>query len=385
MFSSFWHAVGALARISFTAVTAVSFTIPGREGTEHTHMCQCIRLPLGSRLDYLQNVTTTTQCLSSWKELTAHTLFSHVKNAADVPASLTFGSSLTSLAPKYKGSGGVGLNRGKNIIQNTMDATKVAVSRMSNLLAIELEMNLMLTEGTYYPWNGQPIASGTWSPATDAASQNNGAIIVASPVHKQGVIQVGNSNDSPPTWDAAAELVAAQNETVRQFIHGNAHHNYPGGSIFSPMSHRDIASNLQVLDSDVATALNECKQYIFGETNSVSGGGVAGVSPTFGAALRTMDYAARAVYRRISRTYFHHWTIGNCQYCFWGPTAFMANAAPLTELDNGDLNYAAYVTFDSDGASLRALSYKPNHFDDSGTRSSQLFKLRFLSRQARAC
>ena len=50
----------------------------------------------------------------------------------------------------------------------------------------------------------------------------------------------------------------------------------------------------------------------------VSGGGAAGVSPTFGAALWTMDYVLRAVYTGISRIYFHHGTVGNCQYCFWG-------------------------------------------------------------------
>jgi len=90
---------------------------------------------------------------------------------------------------------------------------------------------------------------------------------VGSAVGKQGIIQAGNSNDSPPKW-GAAELIATQNATVKQYVHDYAHHNYPGGSITSLMSHRGIASNLHVFDADVAAALKEGKQYVLGETNS---------------------------------------------------------------------------------------------------------------------
>jgi hypothetical protein len=43
-----------------------------------------------------------------------------------------------SLAATYGGSVVLGLNRGKNNIQNTIAAAKVAVAEMKNLLAIEL-------------------------------------------------------------------------------------------------------------------------------------------------------------------------------------------------------------------------------------------------------
>lgn len=61
-----------------------------------------------------------------------------VASPADAPASLTFGSSFMTLANTYGGSVVVGLNRGKNNISNTIAAAKLAVSSMSNLLAIEL-------------------------------------------------------------------------------------------------------------------------------------------------------------------------------------------------------------------------------------------------------
>lgn len=90
---------------------------------------------------------------------------------------------------------------------------------------------------------------------------------VGSALNKRDIIQAGNSNDSPPTW-GAAELIATQNATVKQYVHDYAHHNYPGGTTMSLMSHRGISSNLHVFDADVAAALREGKQYIFGETNS---------------------------------------------------------------------------------------------------------------------
>lgn len=124
----------------------------------------------------------------------------------------------------------------------------------------------------------------------------------------------------------------------------------------------------------------------------VSGGGAAGVSPTFGAGLWTMDYALRATYSNMSRTYFHHGTVGNCQYCFWGrysmgapyygayaAVALMAGASHLTALDSGSTNYAAYATFGSKGLPLRVLLYNSDYYAGSGTRTTQSFTLTGLT------
>ncbi|KAI0160091.1 glycoside hydrolase family 79 protein [Hypoxylon sp. FL1284] len=396
------------------AIAAVTFTVPQQAHTGTYRYAPLDPAPVGISFEffafpsYFTNVSATNQCLSNWKDLTgvwppiriggttqdraqydsatsAYVVYS-VANPADAPASLTFGSKFLTLAGSYGGSVVVGLNRGKNNIQNTISAAKIAVSEVTNLLAIELG-----NEPEYYSRNGQPIASGSWSPSIDAASQNNWGISVGSAVDKKPVIQAGNSNDSPPTW-GAAELIATENATVKQYVQTYAHHNYPGGSVTSLMSHRGISSNLHVFDADVAAALKEGKPYVFGETNSVSGGGAAGVSPTFGAGLWTMDYVLRASYSNISRTYFHHGTVGNCQYCFWGrysmgapyygayvATALLAEASYLTALDDGSTNYAAYVSFSSDGEPLRMLLYNSDYFSGSGFRSSQSFVLRGLA------
>ncbi|KAK9770588.1 hypothetical protein AB5N19_11409 [Seiridium cardinale] len=406
--------IALLASIAAGVVSAVTFAVPTQALAGGLKYAPLDPAPVGISFEffafpsYFTNVTATNQCLANFQSLTgtwppiriggttqdraqydpatsAYVVYT-VASAADAPTTLTFGSSFMTLANTYKGTVVVGLNRGKDNITNTIAAAKVAVSGITNLLAIELG-----NEPEYYASAGQPITSGGWSPAIDAASQNNWDILVGTAVNKKPIIQAGNSNDAPPTW-GAAELIATENSTVQQYVKTYAHHNYPGGTVTSLMSHADIATNLHVFDADVTAALGQGKPYVFGETNSVSGGGAATVSPTFGAALWTMDYALRATYSNITRTYFHHGTVGNCQYCFWGrysmgapyygayaATALLAKASYLTALDDGSTNYAAYVSYDSSKAPLRALLYNSDYYSGSDTRSSQSFVLTGLT------
>jgi hypothetical protein len=86
-------------------------------------------------------------------------------------------------------------------------------------------------------------------------------------VDRKDIIQAGNSNSLPPTW-GAEELIATENSTVKQYINTYAHHNYPGGTIQSLMTHSTTVSNIHRFDADVAAALRIGKPYVFGETNS---------------------------------------------------------------------------------------------------------------------
>ena len=101
-----------------------------------------------------------------------------------------------------------------------------------------------------------------------------------------------------------------------------------------------------------------------------------------------MDYALRAAASNISRVYFHHGTVGACQYCFWGrysmgapyygataAVALMAGARTLAALDAGATNYAAYASFDGEGRPLRVLLYNSDYYAGSGTRTAQAFTL----------
>lgn len=160
-------------------------------------------------------------------------------------------------------------------------------------------------------------------------------------------------------------------------------------------AHAETARNVRGLfDADVAAVRRppHNKEYVLGETNSVSGGGAAGVSPTFGAALWTMDYTLQAASRNISRVYFHQGTVGNCQYCFWGrysmgapyygataAVALMAGAAHLAELDDGRGSYAAYASFDAEGRALRVLLYNSDYYTGGGARRAEQFTLTGLA------
>lgn len=135
---------------------------------------------------------------------------------------------------------------------------------------------------------------------------------------------------------------------------------------------------------------------MLGETNSVSGGGAANVSPLFGAALWTMDYVLRASLANIRRTYFHHGTVGKCFYCFWGritmgapyygahaATAAMAGGSYISALDPGNTNYAVYVIYDKQKAPIKLVLYNSDFYGGSGARGSETFVLSGLSGEVR--
>jgi hypothetical protein len=126
--------------------------------------------------------------------------------------------------------------------------------------------------------------------------------------------------------------------------------------------------------------------------SGVSGGGAAAVSPTFGAALWTMDYTLMAALSNLKRLYFHHGTIGNCQYCWWGrysignpyygaymATSAMANGSYIAVLHDGKSNYAIYVIYDCLSKPLRAVLYNSDYYAGSGARGRQDFELTGLT------
>lgn len=101
-----------------------------------------------------------------------------------------------------------------------------------------------------------------------------------------------------------------------------------------------------------------------------------------------MDYALRAATANIKRIYYHHGTIGACQYCFWGryttgapyygayaATAAMAGGSYISALDPGTSNYGAYVIYNSAKAPLKVLLYNSDYYSGSGTRGSESFVL----------
>lgn len=160
----------------------------------------------------------------------------------------------------------------------------------------------------------------------------------------------------------------------------------------SLMSHASVISNIAGFSSDIAAAKAVGKDYVFGETNSATGGGASSVSPLFGAGLWVADVSLRAASANIKRLYFHHGTIGACQYCWWGrydmgapyygaifATAAMAGGSSIVPIDTGSSNYAVYVIYSSTGKPLRAALINTDYYSGSGTRASQTFVLTGLT------
>ncbi|KAH6672212.1 hypothetical protein B0J14DRAFT_483414 [Halenospora varia] len=387
-----WLLLPALA----AADDLVSYTIPA---TAPSTAAVLDPAPVGVSFEffafpsYFTNVTSTNQCLKNLQALTgiwppiriggttqdratydaassAYVVYT-VAAPTDAPAALTFGPSFMTLANTYPGTVVVGLNRGHDDITNTIAAAKVAKSRMSNLRAIEL--------------GNEPECN--WTPAIDAASQNKWTVTVGQALGTKNIIQAGNSNSAPPTW-GAAELIATLNDTAESYVYDYSHHNYPGGTVTSLMSHSGIVSNMAQFKADVAAANGAGRDYVLGETNSVSGGGAASVSPTFGVGLWTMDYVIQASLINIKRTYYHHGTVGLCYYCWWGrysmgapyygayaATAAMAGGSYMIALDPGNTSYAAYIIYDSAKKPLRALLYNSAYYSGTGTRANASFTL----------
>lgn len=304
--------LAALCAAIAGSVEAVTFAVPSRVGEGGYSYVPLDPAPVGISFEffafpsYFTNVTATIRCLENWKDLTgvwppiriggttqdrasfdpstsAYVVYS-VNNPADAPMTLTFGPRFMTLAGTYPGSVVVGLNRGKNNIDNTIAAAKVAVAEIPNLLAIELgnepeckrihahllprnNSGELTGSSSDYPKDGQPIASGPWNPTIDADSQVYWSIRVGRAVGKTDIIQAGNWNQPPSEW-GAAHLIARENQEAKQYIRHYSHHNYPGGDIQKLQSHSQTASNIRMFDADVAAVLRTGKEYVLGETNS---------------------------------------------------------------------------------------------------------------------
>ncbi|KII96009.1 glycoside hydrolase family 79 protein [Plicaturopsis crispa FD-325 SS-3] len=280
----------------------------------------------------------------------------------DAPASLTYGPSFFTLAGALRGDVTVGLNRQLDNQANTLAAGVQAKNTMSNLLAIELG-----NEPEYYA-AGSPIAQGAaWNAAADGASQKSWFTNLAS--------SLGDVFEAAVylQWDVGG-LVPLLGDALSH-VKSFSRHSYPNQAAEMLMAHSSVVSYVAGYKSEIATVHNAGKLYFFGETNSATGGG-ATVSPTYAAALWIVDYVLQAALNGADRLYFHHGTIGNCQYCWWGASAVYTpyygaafvseflgtDGAALVMLDDGTGAVGSYVVYDGAGAPVRLLRH--------GTRAS---------------
>ncbi|EIW63157.1 uncharacterized protein TRAVEDRAFT_26555 [Trametes versicolor FP-101664 SS1] len=301
-----------------------------------------------------------------------------VATPADAPLSLTYGPSFFTLASQLKGQVTVGLNRQLNNQANSLAAGSRAKQSMGNLFAIELG-----NEPDLYA-SSSPIASGTgWSESIDISNEAKWFTALAPTLGNifQGAVYL--------SWNTQ-QLVSSIGSAALNTIKTISRHSYPqsacgGASTNLPnlMNHAGIVSYVNQYKAEATAAHNAGKKFFLGETNSATCGG-GGISPTFGAALWIIDYVLQSALIGVDRLYFHHGTISNCAYCWWGQNAVFSpyygavfvseflgtDGAKVAALSDTDTGMAVYAVYSAAGTPLRLLVLNTNYFDGTGTRSS---------------
>ncbi|PWY75493.1 hypothetical protein BO70DRAFT_388742 [Aspergillus heteromorphus CBS 117.55] len=346
-------------------------------------------LPLtNSCLGQLQDVTGTsppiriggtTQDRATYNASLTSVVSYSVASPDDAPETLTFGDPFMDLAASYEGTVTFGLNRRLDNIDNTIAAAKVAKSKISNLYALELG-----NEPDFYT-SSDPIADGqTWTATLDAESQVSWQASVSSGLGDETAFTQAGVFFGLGSFEVTNLVPEEEDTNSTQYVRSFCHHYYPQSASTADldelMSHEEIVEGVAEYQAQITAAKDLDKDFVFGETNSATGGG-GGISPTFGAGLWILDYVMQATILGVKQLFFHQGTIGDCPYCWWEEavnapfygayTAALAlsGASKIAELDAGDTRFAAYAIYDSDEQPARVLLYNSEYYT-SGTRSS---------------
>ncbi|WVQ76920.1 hypothetical protein IAR50_006599 [Cryptococcus sp. DSM 104548] len=373
---------GDRAEVKDAAPVAISiefFAFPEYiQGLNNT--AQCLRnLQDAAGAETRIRIGGTTQDRATYDPWSTSTVTYSVDDPADAPANLTFGPAFFDLASQLSGQTTIGLNRRLNNINNTIAAAQQAVGTMRNLFAIELgnEPDLYTSD--------DPIANGqSWIPSLDAQIQIDWQKQVSTALNKTALIQAGVFLQ-PPTFSIAELGPLEQSSGSLPYVRSWADHAYPQSAcgesttdLDSLQNHSGIVDFVETFQGEVDAAreLGDDRPLVFGETNSATCGG-GGISGTYGAGLWIVDYVLQSVKLGYERLYFHHGTIGNSPYSWWGQdqvfspyygaifaSAALNEAASITQLDASTSRLAVYTFHSSNGTLLRAAilntAYYPN-------------------------
>ncbi|KAJ8497180.1 hypothetical protein ONZ51_g677 [Trametes cubensis] len=299
-----------------------------------------------------------------------------VASPADAPTTLTYGPSFFTLASQLRGEVTVGLNRQLNNQANSLAAGSRAKQSMGNLFAIELG-----NEPDLYA-SSSPIASGTgWSQSVDIASEAKWFTAMAPTTNvrdaarehlpRSRVPVVEYENPGSEYWKRSVER---DQDDIPPFI--------PAVGLRWG-EHEPPQPDEPYYKAEASAAHGASKSFFLGETNSATCGG-GGISSTFGAGLWIIDYVLQSALIGVERLYFHHGTIGNCAYCWWGQNAVYSpyygavfvseflgtDGTKVAMLDNGTTAVAVYAVYSASNTPLRLLILNSNYFDGTETRSS---------------
>ncbi|TYJ54511.1 hypothetical protein B9479_004835 [Cryptococcus floricola] len=324
----------------------------------------------------------TTQDRATYDPSSTSAVTYSVDDPADAPANLTYGPAFFELASQLSGPTTIGLNRRLNDINNTIAAAQEAVEQMENLFAIELG-----NEPDLYT-DDDPIANNqTWSPSLDAQIQVDWQSQISTTLNKTAIIQAGVFLQ-PPTFSIAELGPLEQSSGSLEYVRSWADHAYPQSAcgdsttdLESLQNHSSIVEFVMTFQGEVDAAdeLGEERPLVFGETNSATCGG-GGISATYGAGLWIVDYVLQSVKLGYERLHFHHGTIGNSPYSWWGrdqvfspyygaifAASALNDAAYITQLDSSTSHLAIYTFHSSNDALLRAVILNTQYYPNTTT------------------
>ncbi|KAM6516713.1 hypothetical protein FALCPG4_014886 [Fusarium falciforme] len=414
----------SLAFMSSQAAAAsapCAFTVPPTPGKNAAWLDPSpvsFSYPFATLQGYFPGMTLTMKCMSTFKDLTGVWPAIRIGGTSEdygtfdpnltVPnvatgvaptgqAITTYGPLLMRLIVEYKGTIVWGLNRGMNNISNTIEAAKAAVREIPSLYALELG-----NEPAIFAGLGFPVASTVdeWTPETEAESNSNWQMVIGKAIKKKNMFQAA-SYYSPPNlgWGAESYFEYA-NASASPYTKVFSHHNYPQSAVSKNqdppdvrglMSHVNVTANVGLYKNDVKVAAAHGFDYVFGETNSVSGNGQPGQGATMGTGLWVLDYALQAASVGIKRSYFHQGTPGKSYYVWFNETGVrspfyggyvaaqaMAGGAQIVSLDDGTTKYAGYSVHSSSGKALKVVLVNTDFYDGVGTRPVQQFHVNGL-------
>ncbi|KAF4628039.1 hypothetical protein G7Y89_g10114 [Cudoniella acicularis] len=336
---------------------------------------------------------------------------------------------LTDVLETYPGPVIFGLNRGAGNLSNTVLAATY-VKHLPNLYAVELgnepfakpnmfescrHLNIVYPyTGTSYTGNSvgptlivvEAGGASAWTPTYEATTEVEYQLAVGNALDITDSIQAGAYYLSPSYGYNATYLLSQETPEALKYVRSFSHHFYPqtisSKAIGAPapnvetlMSHVNTSTDVAPYALDRTNTESYDLDYVFGETNSVSGGGSPIVSPMFGAGLWVLDYVLRAASSQIVRLNFHFQSYGTSYYIWWDKTTVrspyyggyvateaLAGESYISALDNGTTNYAGYAIYSASKSLSKVVLINTDYFDGNGARSTQDFVLSGLSCQS---
>ncbi|POW13013.1 hypothetical protein PSTT_04023, partial [Puccinia striiformis] len=221
-----------------------------------------------------------------------------------VAHNVTFGPGFIELASRLRGAVTFGLNRQQGDLNNAGLAASAVVKKIKNLYALELGNEPGFWDATAPEAHGKP-----WTPETDADSQVRWQQAISQKVGLAGIIQAGVFF-SPGRY--SIKKLASKEGTSLQYVKSFGGHSYPQSacgssqtSLADLMDHSKVVSFVKNYLPEVLAAKSAQKPYFFSESNSAICGGSEHMSPTFGAALWSIDFMFQSLLLGVDGVYFH--------------------------------------------------------------------------------